>query len=408
MAKLTLTDVAAGYGLVTTLNANHALIETALENTLSRDGTTPNTMSANLDMNSQYIVNLATPANDYDAATKKYIDDTALAVSNASGTFSEALAYNFTNQIDFAAAGGIRVQDAGATDYAQLSHDGTDFAFALTNTTDLNFTGGTEYTFDNDVRTYNNNVYLSNDAGDADWCGFGHTGTFGTLYTGGANNHKLRINAANGNAPIEMWGDGILIFEQTAASADAAGWGQLWVKDNAPNDLYFTDDTGQDIQITSNGALNEQASTVAKAVKTADESITNDSTSTTDSDLAGMTITNADKWYLVEGMIYTSQVSSTPDFKMNFIFSQTPQDSRMSLIQTSSLATTMLGYSAGMVTSTALAQTALAVHIIHLKGMFKSNASTPGTLGLQWAQNTSDANATTLQAGSWLRIEQLD
>ena len=59
MAKLTLSDISSGYVPITTINANWALIETALENTLSRDGTSPNTMLADLDMNSKNILNLA-------------------------------------------------------------------------------------------------------------------------------------------------------------------------------------------------------------------------------------------------------------------------------------------------------------------------------------------------------------
>lgn len=58
MAKLTLTDITSGYALTTTVNANNALVEAAIENTLSRDGSTPNTMSAALDMNSYNINNL--------------------------------------------------------------------------------------------------------------------------------------------------------------------------------------------------------------------------------------------------------------------------------------------------------------------------------------------------------------
>jgi hypothetical protein len=34
-------------------------------------------------------------------------------------------------------------------------------------------------------------------------------------------------------------------------------------------------------------------------------------------------------------------------------------------------------------------------------------STTAGTLQLQWAQNTSDATATTLYAGSWLRLERV-
>lgn len=59
MAKLTLSNITSGYLPITTVNANWDAIETALENTLSRDGTSPNTMSADLDMNSRSILNLA-------------------------------------------------------------------------------------------------------------------------------------------------------------------------------------------------------------------------------------------------------------------------------------------------------------------------------------------------------------
>lgn len=57
MAKLTLNDI-TGISAATLINANSALIEAALENTLSRDGTTPNEMGADLDMNSYDINNV--------------------------------------------------------------------------------------------------------------------------------------------------------------------------------------------------------------------------------------------------------------------------------------------------------------------------------------------------------------
>lgn len=67
MAKLTLSDLAGGYLAITTINANHTLIENAFENTLSRDGTSPNTMLADFDMNSNQIINLGQPAQANDA-----------------------------------------------------------------------------------------------------------------------------------------------------------------------------------------------------------------------------------------------------------------------------------------------------------------------------------------------------
>ena len=43
--------------------------------------------------------------------------------------------------------------------------------------------------------------------------------------------------------------------ETSAAVSDSAGFGQLWIKDNTPNDLYFTTDAGNDIQITSGDSI---------------------------------------------------------------------------------------------------------------------------------------------------------
>lgn len=62
--KVVLTDLANLQNettAVTAINANNAAITTAMQNTLSRDGTTPNSMSANLDMNSYRVLNLSSP-----------------------------------------------------------------------------------------------------------------------------------------------------------------------------------------------------------------------------------------------------------------------------------------------------------------------------------------------------------
>lgn len=68
MPKLTLNAIGSRYGSIDALNDNFDAIETALENTLSRDGSTPNTMSANLDMNGNSILNVDS-LNGADAST---------------------------------------------------------------------------------------------------------------------------------------------------------------------------------------------------------------------------------------------------------------------------------------------------------------------------------------------------
>lgn len=58
MAKLTLNAIGSRYGSIDALNDNSDLIEAAFENTLSRDGTGPNNMEADLDMDSNDIINV--------------------------------------------------------------------------------------------------------------------------------------------------------------------------------------------------------------------------------------------------------------------------------------------------------------------------------------------------------------
>jgi hypothetical protein len=59
MSKLTITPILSNYQSTTQLNNNFNLIATAIENTLSRDGSTPNAMSADLDLNGYAILNVS-------------------------------------------------------------------------------------------------------------------------------------------------------------------------------------------------------------------------------------------------------------------------------------------------------------------------------------------------------------
>lgn len=67
MTKLILNDVGSLDSFTTaaaTINANNAAIETAVDKTLFRDGTSPNQMTASLDMNSNRVLNLPAPASN--------------------------------------------------------------------------------------------------------------------------------------------------------------------------------------------------------------------------------------------------------------------------------------------------------------------------------------------------------
>lgn len=67
MSKITLAGVTNfDNSAATAINNNNAILQTAFDNTLSRDGTSPNTMGSNLDMNNYRILNVPKPTQPTD------------------------------------------------------------------------------------------------------------------------------------------------------------------------------------------------------------------------------------------------------------------------------------------------------------------------------------------------------
>lgn len=56
------------------------------------------------------------------------------------------------------------------------------------------------------------------------------------------------------NSVVNVEGS-ISLAEQAAADADTAAFGQVWVKNTTPNELWFTDDAGTDVQLGLAGAI---------------------------------------------------------------------------------------------------------------------------------------------------------
>ena len=78
MTKLTLSNIVNlqnESSVVTTLANNNALTTVAVENTVSRDGTTPNHMNADFDMNGNRIINLPDATTEQEPATFSQLQD---------------------------------------------------------------------------------------------------------------------------------------------------------------------------------------------------------------------------------------------------------------------------------------------------------------------------------------------
>lgn len=86
MTKLTLQNLESlenQASAISTINENNTAIVAALEKTLSRDGTAPNTMTSNLDMNSYRILNLPYPTSNNEPVRKVDAEELILDVLNS-------------------------------------------------------------------------------------------------------------------------------------------------------------------------------------------------------------------------------------------------------------------------------------------------------------------------------------
>ncbi len=143
MAKLTLSDIASIPTAAPTINANNTAIEEAIENTLSRDGSSPNQMEASLDMNSNRVINLPEPDSDTEPVRKGEFDEFVTDVSTSIEEIQETLGISVgigegddelvadAADVSFSASGTVsaaNVQDAIEeldAEKASLSHDHT-------------------------------------------------------------------------------------------------------------------------------------------------------------------------------------------------------------------------------------------------------------------------------------------
>ena len=72
----------------------------------------------------------------------------------------------------------------------------------------------------------------------------------GTVDASGSNSGDLHL-VPQGKVIVDATVGGLYMEEDASAGADVGTYGQIWVKNSTPNELYFTTDAGDDIQLTS-------------------------------------------------------------------------------------------------------------------------------------------------------------
>ena len=175
----------------------------------------------------------------------------------------------------------------------------------------------------------------------------------------------------------------------------------------------FSKNTGFNKNLgTTSGTVSEgnhtHAALATIKVKTADETVVSSTTLQDDDHLTGWSLT-AGKHYRVKGIIYSGHFSGI-DADISLTFTNAVQNSLISYNRrASSFAANTNNSSAttGMtLTLDNLASGFFAAMAIDAS--FQANATTGGTMKLQWAQNSSDANPVYFKEGSWLEVTQLD
>lgn len=181
------------------------------------------------------------------------------------------------------------------------------------------------------------------------------------------------------------------------------------MKDEASN-VQITDSDGNFTGTDLEAVLAEIAEAAGIGVqskhKTVDQSVSSNTTVADDNHLAGFNI-DANTWYGFE--LYLPYTQNVGDLKLAFNYSQTEQASNFSADAVDTAGNVEADNNNSALSST-IAFTTMqdsAAAAVRVRGTFLSHATLAGTLALEWAQNTSSANNTTIFQGSYMRVFKL-
>jgi hypothetical protein len=191
MAKITLSDLVSiqnDLSSVTAVNDNNDTLETAIENTLSRDGTSPNSMGASLDMNGNRILNLPAPTSNLEPM--RLVDFTSAAVVHGTSVVTPGTT---TSQaiVRWGDTGGTTLSNSGATIDNSNNISCANISASLITTTGITDLGNLSVTG------------TSSHTGNATFGGtLGVTGVTNLTTDLNVNTNKFQVTGASGNTAI--------------------------------------------------------------------------------------------------------------------------------------------------------------------------------------------------------------
>ena len=208
------TTIATGYYSRAALNANFEALNNAFDNTVSRDGSTPNTMSANLDMNSKDVINAVTID-----AEKLILDGTLMTPSGVDPVFSGTVSAFGASLIDDANASVARTtlglgtaSTTSATDYVSASGDSMTGDLSLGDNNKLIFGAGSDLEIFHDGS--NSNI-RDNGTGNLTLRGGGQI----SLKSPAEENMVIAV----GNGAVELYYDNVKKLETTTTGCTVTG-----------------------------------------------------------------------------------------------------------------------------------------------------------------------------------------
>ena len=159
-------------------------------------------------------------------------------------------------EVNAAASPTIRIREGSEGGYLDL----VGYADSQSQIHHRNTSAGENAMLDIDVTSVNSqtqNIRLFRNS-NADALGFLQIlepGTSTVKAVVAADTGKIALGTGTTTHSLATLDGSIALKEQAAANTDTAAYGQLWVKTATPNELYFTTDAGNDIQLTSGTSI---------------------------------------------------------------------------------------------------------------------------------------------------------